>query len=1139
MSTFGMRLFCAAFLLSCCGLFQQSHASFDALFGLCDIGDVISARSGFLVVTKGVDCTRVILAPYGWRIKFTLYDVRNFDAVTSIHDGGTVVDTKKYEYGIGHGVATSGPAVFYTSSNALVVHTDKISLGIPKFNATFEMLRHFNDKCLCPPTNHGQTVCTFPPYDESARFYPTKDDLKKTCKVSCESEHETGVYQSNHVFHSVSSLTMSCHIQAPAPNSTWIPEPHSDPTFDPRLVSCTKVLPATQFFSVYQFEYVGVTCSELNETAIENGFYHFLVNNKSSSYVGECFKNPTGNCTVSKPVRMTCDPKDNKNNSLVKIDIQDNVKMTENATMTKKLFNILYKDSISHIIFKKLEQYVKNDLVINNVTAMKFHRPGSYTNCPTNHVTTSSRPDTCVSCPLDNYKHFFSGFHYFTCQRCPSKKRRLINESMCVNGTQAYPEPSNMNCVHKCPLGKFFSNESGICEWCDHGFFQNSTTNLNPLCHRCPGGNTTTFVGAKNQDHCMYQCRKGQFAKFPSCFNCSIGYYMPYKGNHFSKCFKCPSGNTTLNDGTANKTDCIDQCTPGEYFNITLHVCVACPNNTYQDEQRPENTRSCKACPANSVTLSTGASSSNACLGPCSAGEYLDVEVRKCQQCPVNTYNDETNQTRFMCKECPKHKITQSKGSSNVSECIYTCNKGEFFNLTSEACEKCGNMTYQDNIGQSSCKACIGNTFTLKLGSKSCIAPCGRGQFLDKSAEGCQDCPVGYFHNETNYVLTMCSPCLLDSYTGKSGSHGCTACPDRRITIVTAATDISQCIERCDRGHYLNKTLLNCEKCHKGSYQGEEEYRNESCTICPSANLTTLDSGAKYEEDCVGYCASSPCHNGGKCTNIDNDFKCTCRDNLAGKQCQIITDVIDVDSMTISVQFTTLVWNNHLSDPHSREFMELANQIENAIWVEFQNDATFRTVRVKEFTQGSVISELEFNYVADTNFSNPLDTLTSAAADGEIDNLSVNASSVVIVNYTCAAPLGMENGRIPDNAISSANKDNIHPYTNARLNHNGPGWTPTEDTFLQVDFGEVVQLTGIATQGSSYKGSSGLKSYTFNYSIDGTKWLEYKESSSSPEVSLGYSLCYLFVSKYDIVWRNSWIYEVSNHLEVLYYSTFS
>ena len=485
MGAFEMRLFSrAAILLFCCVL-QHGQAADHTVFGLCDVGDVISVRSGSLVVSKGRDCTRVILAPSGWRIKFTLHEIDMFDAVAFIHDGGTVAGTLKYEQGIRVLLAGRKPIVFYSSSNALLVHTDRISSNGNKFNATFEVLPHPLDKCACAPSVlSAQSICTF-----YFMFYFQNDELKKTCKITCDIRNDTS-----------GAIDRSCTIRLDKPTLTW----------------------------------------------------------------------------------------------------------------------------------------------------------------PSN---------------------------------------RLHNESRCVNGTKMYPKPSNVNCLHYCALGKFFNNDSGICDWCDYGYFQNSTTALNPVCHRCPAGNTTAFVGARSENDCMHKCRKGQFAKLPSCFDCAIGYFMPYEGNRFPKCYKCPPGNTTLSVGTANRTGCVDQCTLGEYFNITQGMCMLCPNNTYQNETTPSNTRSCKMCQTNRVTLSTGAVSIELCIGPCSAGQYLNATSRSCKLCPVNTYKDE-NQTSFMCKKCPHHKITQNKGSTNISHCIYPCIEGECFNLTSEACEMCPNNTYQNNIGQ-------------------------------------------------------------------------------------------------------------------------------------------------------------------------------------------------------------------------------------------------------------------------------------------------------------------------------------------------------------------------------------------------------------------------------------------------------
>ncbi|XP_028407565.1 uncharacterized protein LOC114530190 isoform X2 [Dendronephthya gigantea] len=1110
MDAFKSSFFAGAIFLCCCGVFQNGLA-YGPIFGLCDVGDVITARNGSLVLSQGTDCTRIILAPLGWRVRFTIHEIALHDAETRIHDGGTRVGTLANNIGIGSSFSIA--LVFYTSSNALLVHTGRISSSVRnKFNATFKMYPHPKEKCTCPPTvNTQQTVCSFPFPDNSGKFYSNADDLRKECTTFCKSKHEIVEVKAKFLgltSTSTSTLGMVCHLHLVKPTSSWSDNGKEQLQFNPNLVSCTKLIPATQILSTYSFIYVNITCDKLDVQSIEHAVHNFLVQNRSASYIGECYKDTTGNCTVT-PVLALCsvDTKNTKN-SLVVLEIRDNVNLGSNETATREQFGILYNSALLNLK-AKVQRYVTEDLSVNNTKAINSELHNFYetsSTCPANLATTDhdinvSPKKSCIMCPLHTFKLYNSRLRDSICQQCQSNQRRLYNESSCVNGSQDYPEPSNLNCQHKCALGKFFNNDSGICDWCDFGYFQNSTTNLNPVCHRCPPGNTTSFVGARHITDCMQKCDKGQFAKHPLCLDCAIGYFMPYQGNRFHKCYKCPPGNTTLQVGTANENDCVDICTSGEYFNITQGVCVSCPNDTYQDEIKDSNMRSCKLCPPNSVTLSVGAKSLSDCLGPCSAGQYLDTTSRSCRPCPVNKYNDESNQTCFWCKQCPEHKITKHKGSTNISQCIYTCSKGEFFNITNTNCEMCPNNTYQDTEGQSSCKPCGGNTFTLKTGSKTCISPCSFGKFLNKVVELCQACPVGHFQNKSNYVATKCMPCPMDYYTGRLGSQNCTKCSNDGITIVTGATARSECIGRCEPGYFLNKTQRECQKCLKGFFQAQKKYRYESCIKCASANETTLESGAKSEEECVGYCASSPCLNGAGCLNIANDFNCTCPKYLTGKLCQDVVDSVNADKMDISMRFTNLIWNDNLSNPESKDFMEQTRQIESAVRGVLKSDATFRTVKVEKFSRGSVVSNLKINYVAGTVFTTPIDTLMKAAADGEIGNLTVDNSSLDIVNYTCGTPLGMENHRIPDSALSSANPDNYHPFTNARLNHNGPGWTPRvnriEDAYLQVDFGEVVQLTGIATQGSSYSGGNWLKSYQFNYSIDSRQWAEYKGDTNN------------------------------------------
>ena len=109
----------------------------------------------------------------------------------------------------------------------------------------------------------------------------------------------------------------------------------------------------------------------------------------------------------------------------------------------------------------------------------------------------------------------------------------------------------------------------------------------------------------------------------------------------------------------------------------------------------------------------------------------------------------------------------------------------------------------------------------------------------------------------------------------------------------------------------------------------------------------------------------------------------------------------------------------------------------------------------------------------------------------------------------CLAPtaLGMESGKIPDNAItaSSTHSSGCKP-ANGRLNKvaGACAWTTTSggkmNSWFQVDLGKFATVTGIATQGCC-KANEWITSYRVSYSAHGKKWTTYKESGGKTKVS--------------------------------------
>ena len=100
----------------------------------------------------------------------------------------------------------------------------------------------------------------------------------------------------------------------------------------------------------------------------------------------------------------------------------------------------------------------------------------------------------------------------------------------------------------------------------------------------------------------------------------------------------------------------------------------------------------------------------------------------------------------------------------------------------------------------------------------------------------------------------------------------------------------------------------------------------------------------------------------------------------------------------------------------------------------------------------------------------------------------------------CQMQLGMQNGKLPNSAISASSQQYLNSGPeNSRLHfHPQSGrkgaWIPKFQDhlpWLQVDFGVETQVTGIATQGRQ-DAAQWVKEYTLRYSTDGSYFEKYQ-----------------------------------------------
>ena len=53
--------------------------------------------------------------------------------------------------------------------------------------------------------------------------------------------------------------------------------------------------------------------------------------------------------------------------------------------------------------------------------------------------------------------------------------------------------------------------------------------------------------------------------------------------------------------------------------------------------------------------------------GPCTKGEYIDIDTVECKPCDATSYNDQAN--AFSCKKCNPNKFTFTEGATDENDC--------------------------------------------------------------------------------------------------------------------------------------------------------------------------------------------------------------------------------------------------------------------------------------------------------------------------------------------------------------------------------------------------------------------------------------------------------------------------------------
>ena len=896
---------------------------------------------------KGTECSRVVLLESS-RVKLVIEELNIASgAIFEIQDGPGPTKGQN----LGPKADSQLPSTYVSSGNTLFI-SFKNGEGV-KGPSSFRgkiASEPYQHTCNCRGVTNGLLECS-------------ESDRERKCKVKCEPEHM--------------DLSINKNVTCDLAKGEWDIDIHNT------TLSCQKVQKPLQIKATVNFNYANLSCEDIDRKQVQNAFGKFIGKNSDVQNKGACFSSG-GNCNGAN---LSC----TEDNNLVKVTVtitdhivepptlkEANSKLQELVTAYESLKLLTILDTDELIMKKENKSFKANNVSFTEKVAPLCNDQYDYIKVP------GSDTFVCSTCPLH---HEYNGTSHI-CQRCPTGSFTSEGAKNCIKKNDtAMLTPIKTSCMNACMKGKRLDASSGMCEWCPLDKYQNSSMKLNPECVPCPDQKKTIFPGAQSISECHDPCSSGTFqnTSSASCQDCPIGSYMDVDKHAFTKCKTCDMGKTTRTVGSKDSNDCYSKCTPGQFYNSTTANCSMCPVSKYQDKL---NMDTCKDCPAGKTTLHTGSNSSSACITLCEPGQFLNNSADKCDDCPLNTYQDLKQHRSNECKPCGSNKITQATKQANISQC--GCHKGWYTDKSVSQCKKCPKGQYQDQFGQEQCKQCPGGTSTVRdeqSDGSSCFATCSEGKFFDPINKVCNACPYG-------------------------------------------------------------------------SYQEANDHFQENCKMCPSKK-TIVQEGASNPKTCIPI--------------------------AKGKK---------FETIKTSLRFVSLTWSEELKDKNSAKYQEVKQSIENAIRFEFRQDPSFEAVEVTNLQKGSVIAEfdLQFNDKADYE---PVQILQDAAQNGKVGTLTVSPESFKILNQGCGQPLGMENGEIKDDQITASTYfKNYEPYEGRLKAKGGRAWHAMYTRYieyLQIDFRREVNITAVATQGQSTSASY-VTAYKLSMSDDGETWSEYREN---------------------------------------------
>ncbi|XP_070186674.1 uncharacterized protein [Littorina saxatilis] len=440
---------------------------------------------------------------------------------------------------------------------------------------------------------------------------------------------------------------------------------------------------------------------------------------------------------------------------------------------------------------------------------------------------------SCIICPIGFYKDNAID-NFYTCTACPDTRYVTPSEGA-TNVTQCT--------VLDCAAG--YKIQGTVCEACPQGSYQEQP--YQPDCMDCPSLQSTRQNTSTSASDCETYCEPGKEKKGDACLGCERGYY---KNNMdvFMDCTLCPLQFVTPNRNSTSRTECtVPNCTAGSYING--NGCSMCSFGFYQPD--PWQT-SCLKCGTDRTTPRFGAVNESECILSCPPGKENKPGSNVCTPCQQGFYKNK--EAAVLCDRCPEGYVTRVNNSVESADCnLRACEPGSY--ASEDSCVACPFGQYQPMKWQEQCLQCSSGFTTYRRGADSqdlCIRDCPPGQEYDNATQTCKPCPVGYYNDDRDPNLYLCTLCDIDFITSGTGTTSADACNIRNCTVMGQYRDMADNVCRdCPRGQWQNqKWQTTCQDCNVGlttRYTGTSN-RSECQYDCPAGQQLGPDNTCN---DCI------------------------------------------------------------------------------------------------------------------------------------------------------------------------------------------------------------------------------------------------------------------------------------------------